>query len=109
LIVSSGASTSPLLHRLIVDIKTLELELDCQVEVVHVPGTAMIAQGTDGLSRGVWVTPLHDPVNQKSLLAEVFAPIPFNATLGACATCDKVAEIGVIAYSNDYMQKQHIQ
>jgi hypothetical protein len=81
-IVSSGASTSPLLHRLIVDINTLELELDCQIEVVHVPSTAMIVQDTDGLSRGVWVTPLHDPVNQKSLLAEVFAPIPFNATLG---------------------------
>jgi hypothetical protein len=82
-IVSSGASPSPLLHRLIVEIKTLELELDCQIEVVHVPGTSMIVQGTDGLSRGVWVTPLHDPINQNRLLAEVFAPIPFSPSLGS--------------------------
>jgi hypothetical protein len=82
-IVSSGASPSPLLHQLIVDIKTLELELDCQIEVVHVPGTSMIAQGTDGLSRGVWVTPLHDQVDQKTLIAEVFAPVPFSHTLGS--------------------------
>ena len=34
-------------------IKLLELELRCHIQVIHVPGTTMIVQGTDGLSRGV--------------------------------------------------------
>jgi hypothetical protein len=29
----------------------------CHLEVIHVPGKLMIHQGTDGLSRGLWMTP----------------------------------------------------
>ena len=42
---------------LVVKIEELELELGCHLEVVHVPGTYLIMQGTDGLSRGVWLSP----------------------------------------------------
>ncbi|CAJ1966080.1 unnamed protein product [Cylindrotheca closterium] len=46
-----------LFDTLIGEIRLLELELDCMLQVVHVPGLVLISQGTDGLSRGVWMTP----------------------------------------------------
>ena len=48
-----GSSKSTPLWKLFLDIKLLEIELECFVQVIHVPGTTMILQGTDGLSRGV--------------------------------------------------------
>ena len=48
-----GNSKSLRLWTLLLQIKILELELGCIVQVIHVPGTIMITQGTDGLSRGV--------------------------------------------------------
>ena len=48
-----GSSKSTPLWKLFLDIKLLEIELGCLVQVIHVPGTSMILQGTDGLSRGV--------------------------------------------------------
>jgi hypothetical protein len=56
-IMSSGSSTSPALHKLVLQIKRLEMYLCCHLEVIHVPGKLMIHQGTDGLSRGLWMTP----------------------------------------------------
>jgi hypothetical protein len=84
-IVSSGSSCSPELHRLIVAIKTLEQKLDIVLEAVHVPGTSIITQGTDGLSRGIWCSPLHDRPDQKVILELVFAPIPHSPQLTAWA------------------------
>jgi hypothetical protein len=55
-IVSSGSSSSPELQKLLRRLKYLELLLGLQLEVVHVPGTHMIDQGTDGLSRGIQLT-----------------------------------------------------
>jgi hypothetical protein len=57
-VVHNGSSTSPGLHALIRRIKMLEVDLGCQVEAVHVPGKSMISQGTNGLSRGLWVAPV---------------------------------------------------
>ena len=48
-----GTSKSTPLWTLLLKIKLLELELQCVLQVIHVPGTTMIEQGTDGLSRGV--------------------------------------------------------
>ena len=48
-----GSSKSTPLWKLFLKIKLLEMELQCVLQVIHVPGTAMIEQGTDGLSRGV--------------------------------------------------------
>jgi hypothetical protein len=52
-IVSGGSSTSLELQKLLRRLKYLEMKLNIRLEVVHIPGTHMIAQGTDGLSRGL--------------------------------------------------------
>ena len=47
-----GTSTSKKLFELIVRLKRLEVEHCCLIHFVHIAGTRMITQGTDGLSRG---------------------------------------------------------
>jgi hypothetical protein len=51
-VVHKGGSTSPKLHELVVRLRRAELDYGFTLYVVHVAGTRMIAQGTDGLSRG---------------------------------------------------------
>lgn len=72
---SSGASSSPGLHSLVEQIQLLTLDLGFHLEVVHVPGLAMIQQGTDGLSRGIWMSHLHPSVDQHALTRAVFEPM----------------------------------
>ena len=48
-----GSSTSKLLHQLIVRLRKVEMHHGFGLFLVHVAGTRMIDQGTDGLSRGV--------------------------------------------------------
>ena len=48
-----GSSSSPLLHELVLRLRRVELEHEIVLFVVHVAGKRMIAQGTDGLSRGL--------------------------------------------------------
>ena len=47
-----GSSTSELLHSLVLRLRKVEMDVGFKLQVVHVAGTRMIAQGTDGLSRG---------------------------------------------------------
>jgi hypothetical protein len=47
-----GTSSVKPLFELVVRLKTLELRGEFQLHMIHVAGTRMIAQGTDGLSRG---------------------------------------------------------
>ena len=79
-IVQGGSSTSPELHKLIREIKRLENVLQCQVEVVHVPGRLMICQGADGLSRGVRVVP--ERMERTTFLeaSRVLSAVPYNAS-----------------------------
>lgn len=56
--VRKGSSKSPRLHALIMRLKILELQHNCIVVVIHIPGVAMIGEGSDGQSRGVWATSL---------------------------------------------------
>jgi hypothetical protein len=79
--ISKGASTSPGLHNMVERIKKLEIELGCHLEVVHVPGTTLIMERTDGLSRGIWISALHPRPLQDRLLTEIFAPVPFSPDL----------------------------
>ena len=51
-IAQKGSSTSPLLFELIVRLYKLPMKYHCSIQVIHVAGTRMIKQGTDGLSRG---------------------------------------------------------
>jgi hypothetical protein len=48
-----GSSTSPKLHALILRLRKLELLYGLILHIIHVSGKRMIAQGTDGCSRGV--------------------------------------------------------
>jgi hypothetical protein len=53
-ICKKRSSKTVSLHLLVQQLKALELALGCRLEVIHVPGTTMITQGADGLSRGIW-------------------------------------------------------
>jgi hypothetical protein len=73
--VSSGSSTIARLQDLVRRIKLLELNLGCLLEVVHVPGVVVIDQGTDDLSRGVWISPLHAHIDPQQVTMDVFAGV----------------------------------
>ncbi len=47
-----GSSTSKLLHELVLRLRKLEMDYNLTIHVIHVAGERMIAQGTDGGSRG---------------------------------------------------------
>ena len=80
-IFHAGSSKSPRLHQLIRDIKMIELDLDIQLQTVHVPGLVMIQQGTDGLSRGLSMSPYHEQLGQLKLSSAVFSPLKFDCQL----------------------------
>jgi hypothetical protein len=72
-----GNSTSPKLRALVRELKRLEILHGCQLEVIHMPGNVIIAKGSDGLSHGVWNTPLQVPrVFPVAELFEPFVPTP---------------------------------
>ena len=48
----TGTSKSRLLHSLVLSLRLLELEFGMTLHVIHISGKRMIAQGTDGCSRG---------------------------------------------------------
>lgn len=48
-----GSSSSLKLHALIVRLHKLSIEYSITIHLIHVAGTRMIAQGTDGCSRGI--------------------------------------------------------
>ncbi len=50
-----GGSSFPLLHKLVLRLRKVKLEQGFLLHMVHVAGTLMIAQGTDGLSRGIYL------------------------------------------------------
>jgi hypothetical protein len=83
--MTSGSSRSPGIHALVEAIKKLEIQLGCVLEVIHVPGTTLITEGTDGLSRGIWNSPLHQRPSRRALLAEIFAPVPYTPDVGQWA------------------------
>jgi hypothetical protein len=84
-IVQNGSSKSIELHKLIRKIKTYEVLLGCRIEVIHVPGTLMIEEGTDGLSRGLWLSPHR--IHRSSLCEAALAlgPVSFSNDLGQWA------------------------
>jgi hypothetical protein len=49
-----GTSSSELLFNLIIRLRKIEMSGVCIIHMIHVAGTRMIWQGTDGLSRGDW-------------------------------------------------------
>jgi hypothetical protein len=83
-IAASGSSASPGLHQLIEEIRLLELDLECSLQVVHVPGLLMIDQGTDALSRGIWMSALQGLEDSERLTQAVFEPLCFDPGLVSC-------------------------
>jgi hypothetical protein len=81
-IVQNGSSKSVELHRLIRKIKSHEVMIGCRIEVIYVPSTLMNEEGTDGLSRGLWLSPHR--VHRSSLVEAALAlgPVPFTKELG---------------------------
>jgi hypothetical protein len=73
-IAASGSSGSPGLHKLIEEISLLKLgfELECSLQVIHVPGMIVIDQGTDGLSRGIWTSSLQGLQDSNCLTQAIF-------------------------------------
>ncbi len=63
-----GGSSSKLLHKLVLHLRKTELEYDFTLYGVHKAGNRMITQGTDGLSRGIF---LEGVVRGKDMLAFV--------------------------------------
>ena len=51
-IAAKGSSSSPQLFDLVVRLYKLNMQVKCRIQFIHVAGTRMIEQGTDGLSRG---------------------------------------------------------
>jgi hypothetical protein len=80
-IAASGSSGSPGLPQLIEEIRLLELELECCLQVIHVPGMIMIDQGTDGLSRGIWMSALQGLQDSDRLTQAIFEPLCFDKAL----------------------------
>jgi hypothetical protein len=71
--ICKKVSSKPLsLHILVQKLKALELALGCRLEAIHVPGTAMITQGTDGFSMGIGANGFN--TDFKSFAVEVFLP-----------------------------------
>ena len=77
-------SKSTLLWNLFLRIKLLELELQCHLQVIYVPGIIVIRQGTDGLSRGVAMQPL------ASNLSNFLIPLLWRAAPTSGAILDLV-------------------
>jgi hypothetical protein len=71
-ICKKGSSKTLSLNILVQQLKALELALGCRLEVIHVPGTTIITQGTHGLSRGIWENGFN--TDFKHFAVEVFLP-----------------------------------
>jgi hypothetical protein len=74
-VVNNGSARNPRLQKLIYSIKALEQELGCFLEVVHIPGTTIIAQGSDDLSRGLWLSTRRDHVPIQQLIPALFGAV----------------------------------
>jgi hypothetical protein len=113
-VMQNGSSSSPELHKLVRAAKLLELQLQCRVEVVHVPGKLMIIQGTDGLSRGIWIAPerLFRSSLAESLLtleAVPFSPIFGTWLLHLCgysSDCSYYHHTGTSAWQWSHIHRQ---
>jgi hypothetical protein len=60
-----GSSSNKMLYALMCDMRKLSLDYGFRLNVIHIAGTRMIGQGTDGLSRGEFqLGSLTDPTTQ---------------------------------------------
>jgi hypothetical protein len=81
-VVQGGSSSSPELHKLVREIKSLEAKLGCRIEAIHVPGDLMIIVGPDDLSRGMWMSPERHTVSSLLASQRVLEAVPYSKPLG---------------------------
>ena len=55
--VNNGSACNWELQALLYHIEKLDHTLGCFLEVAHIPGTTIIKQGSNELSRGIWMSP----------------------------------------------------
>lgn len=103
-----GTSSSELLFELVLRLRRIEMEGRCLLHMVHVAGTRMISQGTDGLSRGdrhagimagqsmLTFLPLHRSANEQSDLI-----LPWINTW-ACGEEEQTCEIKILTCADWY-------
>jgi hypothetical protein len=99
-IVKGGSSRNADLHALARKIKMIEIDLRCRLEPIHVPGVLMIDEGTDGLSRGMWLAPAR--LMRSSILESSIAlgGVPFSKELGKWA-------LNAVGYPSDSEYELH--
>ena len=83
-VVNNGSARNPRLQALIYQ-KALEHSLGCFLEVVHIPGTTIIQQGSDDLSRGLWLSPHRNHIPIQQLLPALFDSVQLNTGWEASA------------------------
>ena len=107
-VINRGTSTSTALMRLVRGIRRFESLLGCQVVAVWTPGSEIVRQGTDGLSRaalteGAMAPTCTDPLS--------FSPIDVAAPLAERCFVDAVAGLlprtAVCHRVEDYYQQPH--
>ena len=64
----NGSSSSRKLFELILELREMEMEHEMKIHFVHVSGKRMIAQGTDGLSRGQFTEGVMRGICMKSFI-----------------------------------------
>jgi hypothetical protein len=84
-VVQGGSSSSPELHKLVREIKILEVKLGCRLKALHVPGDLMILVGPDDLSRGMWMSPERHTVSSILASQRVLEAVPYTHSLGEWA------------------------
>jgi len=78
-VAAKGSSKSKLLYELVVRVYKLEMRYECRIQFIHVAGSRMIAQGTDGdMYEGV--------MRRESMLSHV--PLHLNAIERSSALLD---------------------
>jgi hypothetical protein len=76
-----GSSRSEKLHHLVVRVRALEIKFSIRIHLCHVAGTRMIAQGGDGLSRGLLNEGVMNGQDMLSFLAFHKSPLELSGSL----------------------------
>jgi hypothetical protein len=107
---AKGSSKSKLLFDLVIKLYSLEMLYRCNIQLVHVAGTRMIEQGTDGLSRG----DMYDGVMRGDSMLK-YIPLHLNALerspgledwLGSWAGDFRGREMEILA-PEDWLERAH--
>ena len=73
-ILQSGSSRNSSLHELVIRIQLQLIHLQIDLIIIWIPGSLMILEGSDGLSRGLWITPC-----KNGILSSAYIPKHFRA------------------------------